>query len=167
MVLFHVKKFVNKVTSKRTECVRKLKTPFVCEEGNLIYFREMQRLVLIAFLFSSFLLHSQSLKKKYTGTFTGEIPAYFLPVENGAVIEVNATSVSVILQKSGEVFEQIGSLQLKGKIVTSTSTKETLTFEVDFNEQLLNVKYKLNKKTNTLERIGFYPQPNCLLKKGL
>lgn len=125
----------------------------------------MHRLVLIVLLMIGFQLNAQTLKKKYTGTFKGELPAYFLPVDNGSVVQVNEATVSVLLQKSGEVYEQVGALQLKGRIVALTSTKTGLNFEVDYNDQVFNVKYNYIKKTNTLERIGFYPQPTCLLIK--
>ena len=114
-------------------------------------------------LVASFCYSQKSLKKKYRGTYTGEIPSY--QVFNGdSPLEIAKTSISVELNKAN-IALKIGKLSYEGNFsINSTETEFIILASIEGLS--IPEKITLNKKTKEMIRFGRSPQPNARLIKA-
>jgi hypothetical protein len=113
-------------------------------------------------LVASFCYSQKSLKKKYRGTYEGEIPSY--QVFNGdSPLEIAKTSISVELNKAN-IALKIGKLSYEGNFsINSTETEFIILASIEGLS--IPEKITLNKKTKEMIRFGRSPQPNAKLIK--
>ena len=113
-------------------------------------------------LVASFCYCQKSLKKKYRGTYEGEIPSY--QVFNGdSPLEIAKTSISVELNKAN-IALKIGKLSYEGNLsINSTETEIIILAPIEGLS--IPEKITLNKKTKEMIRFGRSPQPNAKLIK--
>ncbi len=114
-------------------------------------------------LVASFCYSQKSLKKKYRGTYAGEIPSY--QVFNGdSPLEIAKTSISVELSKDN-IALKIGKLSYDGNFsINSTETEFIILASIEGLS--IPEKITLNKKTKEMIRFGRSPQPNARLIKA-
>jgi len=114
-------------------------------------------------LVATFCYSQKSLKKKYRGTYEGEIPSY--QVFNGnSPLEIAKTSISVELSKS-KVSMKIGKLSYDGNL-SMNSTETEIIILSSIEGLSIPEKITLNKKTKEMIRFGRSPQPNARLIKA-
>lgn len=114
-------------------------------------------------LVATFCYSQKSLKKKYRGTYEGEIPSY--QVFNGnSPLEIAKTSISVELSKS-KVSMKIGKLSYDGNL-SMNSTETEIIILSSIEGLSIPEKITLNKKTKEMIRFGRSPQPNAKLIKA-
>ncbi|MDF3027673.1 MAG: hypothetical protein K0S23_1980 [Fluviicola sp.] len=120
-------------------------------------------LLLLVFTYS-FSGNSQEIKKKYFGTYAGEIPSYALQLGE-EVFEVQAAPIEVQLKPEGILLEKIASNEINGTYQFIKEDKNRIYFEVKLEGQFIPESYVLYKKDKRLERKGIYPQPDVFLRK--
>lgn len=120
-------------------------------------------LLLLVFTFS-FSGNSQEIKKKYFGTYTGEIPSYALELGQ-EVFQVQAVPIEIQLKAEGILVEKIASKEISGTYQFIKEDKNGIYFEAKLEGQFIPESYVLHKKEKRLERKGIYPQPDVFLKK--
>ncbi len=121
--------------------------------------------LLLLFLASSPILFSQEIKKKYLGSYSGELSSYALEV-GSEVYEVQAATIEIRLDPDGIVVEKIAGKEQKGTYSFLKEDKYTVSLEVKLTSQFIPESYVLYKKEKRLERKGIYPQPDVFLKKN-
>lgn len=121
--------------------------------------------LLLLFLASSPILFSQEIKKKYLGSYSGELSSYALEV-GSEVFEVQAAAIEIRLDPDGIVVEKIAGKEQKGTYSFLKEDKYTVSLEVKLTSQFIPESYVLYKKEKRLERKGIYPQPDVFLKKN-
>lgn len=121
--------------------------------------------LLLLFLASSPILFSQEIKKKYLGSYSGELSSYALEV-GSEVYEVQAAAIEIRLDPDGAVVEKIAGKEQKGTYSFLKEDKYTVSLEVKLAGQFIPESYVLYKKEKRLERKGIYPQPDIFLKKN-
>jgi hypothetical protein len=109
--------------------------------------------------------HGQTLKKKYLGAFSGTLPGYAI-LAGEEILEVEQAMISITLLPENKVEEQIGSAKTDGVYRITSETKSTFILHVDYPNQLVYEELILDKKAKTVQRKGFYPQPECVLNKS-
>lgn len=114
-------------------------------------------------LVASFCYSQKSLKKKYRGTYEGEIPSY-LVFNGNSPLEIAKTSISVELSKS-KVSMKIGKLSYDGNL-SMNSTETEIIILSSIEGLSIPEKITLNKKTKEMIRFGRSPQPNARLIKA-
>lgn len=124
----------------------------------------MRFYLLLLVLTYSFSGNSQEIKKKYLGTYSGEIPSYALEMGQ-EVFQVENTTLEVQLKPEGIVIEKIASKEIKGTYQFLKEDKYGIYFEVKLEGQFIPESYVLFKKDKRLERKGIYPQPDVFLRK--
>lgn len=120
-------------------------------------------LTIILFFITS-IVFSQHLKKKYTGTFQGNMSAYTV-ILGEDMMRIEQTMIHIQLNPDGTCEEKIGDLSQKGTYQITSEDKSTFTLEVSFKGQVITEKYFVFKKEKQVERKGLYPQPDVFLKK--
>jgi hypothetical protein len=127
--------------------------------------RQRLILMLIAVMSCSLYATSQSLKKKYAGTYVGVLSGYTMYVGEQTV-DVAPCKVTVIWQSNAPFIQTLGStFEQKGTWKITSATKTTLYVEVQFTEQQVVERFEFNRKNRTLTRIGLFPQSNAVLTK--
>ncbi len=123
-------------------------------------------------LFSSLLFcligmqaHGQALKKKYLGTFSGTLPGYSI-LAGEQILNVEQAMITIVILPGNKAEEQIGSTKTEGVYRITAETKSTFVLQVDYPNQLVYEELILDKKAKTIQRKGFYPQPQCVLNKS-
>lgn len=124
----------------------------------------MRFCLLALILITSFSGISQEIKKKYLGTYSGEIPSYALELGE-EVFQVQAAAIEVQLNAEGVLIEKIASKEFKGTYQFLKEDKNAIYFEAKLDGQFIPESYILYKKDKRLERKGIYPQPDVFLKK--
>jgi hypothetical protein len=124
------------------------------------------RLLFFLFAFTSifgFAQSTTSLKKKYFGSYTGEIPSYSFDAEDG-IIEVAATSIKIKI-KAQEVNFEIGKNAFQGTYKVLFEANNYFLLECSIENQLATERIMVFKKGKKISRDGLYPQPMAFLKK--
>lgn len=124
------------------------------------------RIVFVVLIF--FIGHvgfSQSLKKKYTGVYQGEMKSYVLHIDD-QLIQIDAAPIVFNLGLQGECEEQIGDYARNASYVLVQEDKTTIQLEVRIAGQLIAEQYLLYKKEKKILRKGLFPQPEVVLKKN-
>lgn len=123
-------------------------------------------------LFSSLLFcligiqaYSQTLKKKYLGTFSGTLPGYAI-LAGEQILNVEQAMITIVILPGNKAEEQIGSTKTEGLYRITAETKGSFVIQVDYPNQLVYEELILDKKAKTIQRKGFYPQPECVLLKN-
>jgi hypothetical protein len=124
----------------------------------------MRLSLLLLVLSCSFSGISQEIKKKYLGTYSGEIPSYALEAGK-EVFQVESASIEIQLQASGTLSEKIASHEVKGTYRITKEDKNAVYIDVKLEAKFIPESYVLYKKEKRLERKGIYPQPDVFLKK--
>ncbi|MFM8242071.1 MAG: hypothetical protein ACKN86_04650 [Crocinitomicaceae bacterium] len=113
-------------------------------------------------LVATFCCSQKSIKKKFRGTYEGEIPSY--QVFNGnSPLEIAKTSISVELSKS-KISMKIGKLSYEGNL-SLNSTETEIIILASIEGLSIPEKITLNKKNKDMIRFGRSPQPNARLTK--
>lgn len=124
----------------------------------------MRFCLLLLIFISSFNGNSQEIKKKYLGTYTGEIPSYALELGQ-EVFQVQAVPIEIQLKPEAILVEKIASKEIRGTYQFIKEDKNGIYFEAKLEGQFVPESYVLYKKDKRLERKGIYPQPDVFLKK--
>ncbi len=124
----------------------------------------MRFCLLALILIGSFHGISQEIKKKYLGTYSGEIPSYALELGE-EVFQVQTAAIEIQLNAEGVLIEKIAAKELKGTYRFLKEDKNAIYFEAKLDGQFIPESYILYKKDKRLERKGIYPQPDVFLKK--
>lgn len=124
----------------------------------------MTKIIILIFLvFTSCLNAQKALKKKYCGSYEGEIAAY--KINTGSqLIDVSSTTVSVKILKKELTFK-VGRNEMI--VPYKWIKKDKKSIQIEFTRMTDETKeiLILNKKTKEILREGLYPQPKCVLKK--
>lgn len=103
------------------------------------------------------------LKKRYFGTYEGEITSFQL--DSGKdLVAVDSTGISVEIGDS-TVQITIGKNQLKGKYDVMFEAKTYFLLDCRMEGQLAGERIVVYKKGKKISRDGLYPQPNAFLYK--
>jgi hypothetical protein len=124
------------------------------------------RTALFLFLMASNFGFSQSttsLKKKYLGSYIGEIPSYSFNAEDGQ-IDVAATSIKIII-KAKEINFEIGKKAFQGTYNVLFEANNYFLLDCEIPNQLATERIMVFKKGKKISRDGLYPQPMAFLKK--
>jgi hypothetical protein len=101
------------------------------------------------------------LKKKFFGTYVGEISAFQL--DSGKdLLEVDKTIIKVIIQEKTITFT-IGKDAIEGTYVVLFEGKKYFLLDCVIENQLAGERIVVYKKGNKISRDGLYPQPNAFL----
>ncbi len=123
----------------------------------------LYRLVFLLFLssitFSS--VQAQSLKRKYYGTYEGQISAYKFDAGD-LLVEVDAVPIQIEIN-SGYLTIQIGKLVTKGDFEILFEADEYYVLDVSMENQYVGERIVVYKKGKKISRDGLYPQPSTLL----
>jgi hypothetical protein len=124
---------------------------------------------LFVFCFLIFLIPSNCfgqviLKKKYFGTYTGEIASYYLD-GGDEIIQVSSCQIKVTLQANGSFFQEINDQKRTGSWSVFFETDRYIVLEVKIEGQEILERIQVFKKGKKLIREGIFPQPNALLNK--
>ena len=127
----------------------------------------MRRSILLGVFLLPLLLLAQKqvdgLKKKYFGTYEGEINSFQL--DSGKdLVSVDSTGVSVEIGDS-TVFITIGKNLLRGKYTVLFEAKAYFLLDCRMDGQLAGERIVVYKKGKKISRDGLYPQPNAFLYK--
>lgn len=104
---------------------------------------------------------SQSLKKKYLGTYSGTIESYRMGIGED-VLSVEPATVEVTITPDSLV-QSIGGISTSGTYVLRESKKEYFVLEFRPKDQLILVEYRIYRKGKKILRKGIYPQPDAEL----
>lgn len=124
------------------------------------------RAVLFLFLLTSIFGFSQSnisLKKKYYGSYIGEISSYSFDAEDGK-IDVAATSIKIVI-KAKEINFEIGKNAFQGTYKVLFAANNYFLLDCVISNQLATERIMVFKKGKKISRDGLYPQPMAFLKK--
>ena len=120
-------------------------------------------LLLLLFSISFTQLNAQSLKRKFRGTYTGQIPAYEVKMGT-STYGVNAIALIALVDRDS-VFLEIGSYRYAAPYNLEQS-KETLTLTSIRENSGIVEQLLLDPKTKTIVRKGLYPQPDAILTRS-
>jgi hypothetical protein len=124
------------------------------------------RTILFLFLVIGSSAFSQSkltLKKKYYGQYSGEIPAYSFETEDGA-IDVSACSIQIAINEDEIKFE-IGQNKFQGTFKVMFEANNYFLLDCLIPNQKATERVMVFKKGKKISRDGLYPQPMSFLKK--
>jgi hypothetical protein len=124
------------------------------------------RAVLILFLLLSNGCFSQSklaLKKKYFGSYYGEIPSYTFNT-NDTILEVTAAKIKIKIS-SKEIEFEIGQNTFVGSYNVLFEANNYFLLDCKIPNQLANERIMVFKKGKKISRDGLYPQPMAFLFK--
>jgi hypothetical protein len=124
------------------------------------------RTVLFLFLILGNFCFSQSklsLKKKYYGSYKGEIPSYSFNT-NDTIIDVSATLINIKISAKEIVFE-IGKNAFVGSYNVLFEANNYFLLDCIIPNQLATERVMVFKKGKKISRDGLYPQPMAFLYK--
>jgi len=107
-------------------------------------------------------VNAQELKKKLRVTYSGNVPSYYMEVGE-KLVEVSQAQITIAFLGENKVRETLGSSNLEGTYRITSETKNTITLQVNYPNQLVYEELEINKKEKKLIRKGFYPQPSVTL----
>jgi hypothetical protein len=123
-----------------------------------------KQLLLLLLLVLPLGVMAQSVKKKYLGMYSGTIPAYTMVVGE-TTVTVASSTIRVLIAENFSCTQVIGNDQQSGKWKVVTQDKTSYTLEVRLENQQLLERFIIDKKTKSLQREGFFPQPDVVLLK--
>jgi hypothetical protein len=101
------------------------------------------------------------LKRKYYGTYEGQISAYKFDAGN-KLVEVNSVPIQIEIN-SGFLTIQIGRLITKGDFEILFEADEYYVLDAKIENQFVGERIVVYKKGKKISRDGLYPQPSSLL----
>ncbi len=120
-------------------------------------------ILLVLPLFSNGQKLVDEVKKKYFGTYLGEIPTYSLDTGTD-LVQVNATDLKIQLD-ADYVIVDLGKEHFTGTYSVLFQGVDYYVLTVQLEEQLSPERLVVHMKTKSITREGSYPQPNAELKK--
>jgi hypothetical protein len=123
-------------------------------------------MVLFLFLTLSYCGFSQktvALKKKYFGSYIGEIPSYSFDAEDGQ-IDVAAATIKINI-KAKDIHFEIGMNVFEGSYKVLFEANNYFLLDCKVPNQLATERIMVFKKGKKISRDGLYPQPMAFLKK--
>ncbi len=124
----------------------------------------MRFAMLFLVVFGVHVAFTQSLKKKYIGTFEGMIPAYSIYTQDGE-LAIDSAKISIEITVEGKFIEIIDGYQKEGELKVKQTSKSAYELNVRFPNQVIVETFFLFKKEGVLERKGIAPQPSVFLKR--
>ena len=103
------------------------------------------------------------IKKKYLGTYQGQMNAYYL-TDGNTTFEVESTTCKVQLKSNGISLE-LDNVAKEGNYSVLFATKEYTVLEANYDNTPMRDRFILPKKGKVLTREGLTPQPNVTLNK--
>lgn len=126
-----------------------------------------QRLAFFILLFLPLFSTGQKLveevKKKYFGTYSGEIPSYSLDTGND-LVKVQSTDLKIQLDANYVILD-LGKEHFTGTYSVLFMGVDYYVLDVKLEGQLQSERLVVHTKSKTMTREGIYPQPNAELKK--
>jgi hypothetical protein len=104
-----------------------------------------------------------NLKKKYFGSYSGQIPGYKMDIGD-EVIDVAPTDILIQIEKN-EITLAIGGRYLKGTYYIMFKAQKYFLLDADIEGQLASERIMVYKRGKRLRRDGMYPQPVSELRK--
>ncbi len=135
--------------------------------GFISYLRFMGRVALIILFFMPLLSLGQKevkLKKKYFGTYAGQIPGYKMNTGSG-VVDVSSSAIYVLLDK-GVIVVTIGNNKLTGTYEVLFEAKTYYLLDAKMKGQIAAERIMVYKRGKRISRDGMFPQPVSDLKKS-
>ncbi len=124
----------------------------------------MIRKLLFCFCLLPLFLSAQKpieLKKKFFGTYVGEIPAFQL--DSGKdLLDVDQTIMKAVIESNNITFT-IGNRALNGTYEVLFEGKKYFLLDCVIENQLAGERIVVYKKGNKISRDGLYPQPSAFL----
>ena len=124
----------------------------------------MKRSILLSVFLLPLLLMAQKpieLKKKYLGTYEGEVSAF--QMDSGKdLVAVDSAMISVEILDS-TVNITVGRNKLKGTYYVMFEAKTYFLLDCRMEGQLAGERIVVYKKGKKISRDGLYPQPNAFL----
>jgi len=114
-------------------------------------------------LFSNAQKLVEEVKKKYYGTYVGEIPKYSLDTGKD-LVEVEATNLKIQLDANYVILD-IGIQHFTGTYSVLFQGSDYYVLHVTIDGQLQPERILVHMKSKTMTREGMYPQPNANLRK--
>ncbi|MBI1836520.1 MAG: hypothetical protein HYR91_04575 [Flavobacteriia bacterium] len=106
----------------------------------------------------------QKLKKKYLGSYTGNIPAY--KMDSGKeIINVDSIKIEIEILADGLIKYAIGNMKYNGQFKIEFEGETFFYLIAVLENQLAEEKIKIFIKDKHIEREGIYPQPTAILTK--
>lgn len=121
-------------------------------------------LFIVIALFGLSTAHGQSLKKKYCGDYSGDIPAYSMDFE-GATVQVKSSTIKIVLLLDGTCEYILNGRAVKGVYRVIQEDNSSITILAEFDKNTAPEEWVYYKKEKRLERKGVYPQPDAFLTK--
>ena len=127
---------------------------------------KMRFLLLFVLLLSSWnFSYSQTLrdniKRKYYGTYEGQINGYKFDAGD-KLVEVEPVPIRIEIN-SGYLNIQIGKLQSKGSFQVLFEADDYYVLDAKMDNQFVGERIVVYKKGKKISRDGLYPQPSTLL----
>jgi hypothetical protein len=119
--------------------------------------------ILIIFVFVASHSFGQELKKKFLGTYAGEIPSYSIDA-GGIVASVNKASISVDME-AAKLGMSLGESRSQGSWSVIEQNRSQAVIEAVFPGTAAPQRFVLDKKKKIMVFVGLYPQPNAVLEK--
>lgn len=126
----------------------------------------MVRLLIILMFFLPLVVSAQKkieLKKKYFGTYSGNISSFQMDAGND-LVSVDSTTIKIEITEK-EVLFTVGKNALKGTYYVMFEAKKYFLLDCRIEGQLAGERIVVYKKGNKISRDGLYPQPNAFLFK--
>jgi hypothetical protein len=123
----------------------------------------MKNLLVICFILLMGTAFSQTLKKKFLGTYSGTVPAYKIDIGSG-VVDVAAAELTIALTADG-VTQTLGKSVRKGTWRIDETEKTYYVILLRLEGQIAEERIVLQKKSKEMVREGIFPQPDALLRK--
>ncbi len=134
----------------------------------IVYLRPMTKGILFScFLLCFQLMIAQSMpkiKRKWQGTYDGNIPAYQLNTGN-ELLEVESNSIKVIIEKEKFIIS-LGVFEYVGEYVSTKQQRKTLYIVGKIEGRTINEYFVIDRKTKSLKRTGIVPQPTVILNRS-
>lgn len=126
----------------------------------------MVRLTLFCFLFLSSLAFSQKpvdLKKKFLGTYSGEVATFKLDTGED-LVDVDKSIIQVVIA-TDSVEIKIGRHALKGPYKVLFEAQKYYVLDCIIPGRLAGERIVVYKKGKKISRDGLYPQPSAMMEK--
>ena len=133
----------------------------------IVYLRSMIKGILFScFLLCFQLMIAQSMpkiKRKWQGTYDGNIPAYQLNTGN-ELLEVESNTIKVIIEKEKFIIS-LGVFEYVGEYISTKQQRKMLYIVGKIEGRTVNEYFFIDRKKKQLTRSGIIPQPDLTLDK--
>ena len=105
-----------------------------------------------------------TLKKKFFGLYTGEIPKFQLDSGN-EIVDIDSSKIAISITKDSISFI-IGHSKRQGVYSVLFEGDNYFVLECPIDESIVNERVVVYKRGKRISRDGLYPQPNAFLYKA-